>query len=410
MTADTPSVPAVLRWRRLRLRRWKSDGKIAHRPRRCAAAFLPTQDPHAVCHHHPPGPARPPAHRRRRPASVRHRHRPRRRRRAEGPDPARPRLLELRPLAGAGAASAPAGRRLDRRLAHGRLGLRRSRRRAPPPGAAVHQPALSGQGRRGLRQPHLPRLARRTARRPRRRSAQPSRLPAVGADRARRRRAGADRRRALARTGGARWREMAGFLLAAADNAVSRSRLARSMQRVVFHDARDDSAWLRDGFDAFDAHFVGLSGANLRDALLASGSISLVLEAVSGIAGAPPGAYWDGGLVDYHLHLPYQRDPGLVFYPHFSEHIVPGWLDKSMPWRRARDAMLDNVILVAPSSEFIATLPNGKLPDRRDFKFYGQDHAGRMRDWRRAIAESERLADACARWAEQPDLRLAGDF
>src|SRR5476649_2563674 len=200
---------------------------------------------------------------------------------------------------------------------------------------------------------------------------------------------------ALARTGGARWREMAGFLLAAADNAVSRSRLARSMQRVVFHDARDDSAWLRDGFDAFDAHFVGLSSANLRDALLASGSIPLVLEAVSGIAGAPPGAYWDAGL---------------VFYPHFSGHIVPGWLDKSMPWRRARDAMLDNVILVAPSSEFIATLPNGKLPDRRDFKFYGQDHSGRMRDWRRAIAESERLADACARWAEQPDLRLAGDF
>src|SRR5471032_3071483 len=117
---------------------------------------------------------------------------------------------------------------------------------------------------------------------------------------------------ALARTGGARWREMAGFLLAAADNAVSRSRLARSMQRVVFHDARDDGAWL-------------------RDALLASGSIPLVLEAVSGIAGAPPGTYWDGGLVDYHLHLPYQRDPGLVFYPHFSEHIVPGWLDKSMP-------------------------------------------------------------------------------
>src|SRR5471032_1078445 len=68
---------------------------------------------------------------------------------------------------------------------------------------------------------------------------------------------------ALGQTRGARWREMAGFLLAAADNAVSRSRLARSMQRVVFHDARDDSAWLRDGFDAFDAHFVGLSGANL---------------------------------------------------------------------------------------------------------------------------------------------------
>ncbi len=214
----------------------------------------------------------------------------------------------------------------------------------------------------------------------------------------------------LAGTGGTRWREMAGFLLAAANNAVARSRLAGSMERVVFHDGRDGADWLRQPFDAFAGHFVGLSEANLRDALLASGSIPLVLEAVSGIAGAPPGDYWDGGLIDYHLHLPYRRDPGLVLYPHFADYIVPGWLDKSMPWRRARDAALENVILVSPSPSFVASLPNGKLPDRRDFKFYGQDHAARTRDWSRAIAESERMAEALARWCEQPDLQLAQPF
>jgi hypothetical protein len=105
---------------------------------------------------------------------------------------------------------------------------------------------------------------------------------------------------------------MAGFALAAAGNAVSRKRLAASMERVIFHNQRDDARWLRDDFDAFATHFVGLQADNLRDALLASGSIPLVLEAVTGIAGAPDGAYWDGGLIDYHLHLPYQRDPGLV--------------------------------------------------------------------------------------------------
>lgn len=215
---------------------------------------------------------------------------------------------------------------------------------------------------------------------------------------------------ALAQAGGTRWRELAGFLLAAANNAISRRRLAQQMERVVFHDARDDAAWLRADFDAFAAHFVGLSTTNLRDALLASGSIPLVLEAVSGIAGAPPGHYWDGGLIDYHLHLPYQRDPGLVLYPHFNDYIVPGWLDKSMPWRRARDAALDNVILVSPSPSFVAALPNGKLPDRADFKFYGQDHAARTRDWSRAIGESERLAEAFARWAERPDLSQAAAF
>jgi len=212
---------------------------------------------------------------------------------------------------------------------------------------------------------------------------------------------------ALGNTRGSRWREMAGFALAAAGNTVSRSRLAGAMERVVFHDARDDAEWLRTRFDAFASHFVGLTDANLRDALLASGSIPLVLEAVSGIHGAPAGDYWDGGLIDYHLHLPYQRDPGLVLYPHFTDYIVPGWLDKSMPWRRARDSALENVVLVSPSPAFVAQLPNRKLPDRSDFKHYGQDHAARIRDWLSAIGESGRMAEALARWTEKPDLRLA---
>jgi hypothetical protein len=219
---------------------------------------------------------------------------------------------------------------------------------------------------------------------------------------------------ALARSNGVRWRELTGFLLAAAGNAVARSRLATSMERVVFHHASDNAQWLRAPFDAFAAHFVGLTDANLRDALQASGSIPLVLEAVTGIAGAPPGPHWDGGLIDYHLHLPYGRDPGLVLYPHFSDYIVPGWLDKSMPWRRVsasgHDPALDNVILVSPSADFIASLPNGKLPDRKDFTAYGQHQDTRIRHWLHAIGESERMAAAFARWCEQPDLNVAQSF
>jgi len=211
---------------------------------------------------------------------------------------------------------------------------------------------------------------------------------------------------ALGRTRGSRWREMAGFLLAAGGNAVSRGRLATSLERVIFHDVRDEVAWLRASFDDFASHFVGLDESNIRDALLASGSIPLVLQAVNNIAGAPAGAYWDGGLIDYHLHLPYQQDPGLVLYPHFTDHIVPGWLDKSMPWRRARGAALKNLILVSPSPEFLARLPNGKMPDRSDFKRYGQNHQARIRDWTSAIGESERMSEAFARWVEKPDLRL----
>jgi len=43
--------------------------------------------------------------------------------------------------------------------------------------------------------------------------------------------------------------------------------------------------------------------------------------------------------------------------------------------------------------EVVARLPNGKLPDRGDFKHYGHDLGGRVAAWSRAVAESERLAE-----------------
>ena len=97
-----------------------------------------------------------------------------------------------------------------------------------------------------------------------------------------------------------------------------------------------------------------------------------------------------------------------MLYPHFSEHIVPGWLDKAMPWRRAargpRRGWLDNVIIVAPTAEFLRRLPRGKLPDRKDFTHYGLDHDARIANWQRAIGEGQRLRDEFAAFAAKPDL------
>jgi len=196
-----------------------------------------------------------------------------------------------------------------------------------------------------------------------------------------------------------------GFALAALANGIGRRHLARFMERIVFHDPREKPhfASLRE-FDAFRTHFVPLDPANLRAALMASISIPLVLEGVAGIEGAPAGVYWDGGIIDYHLYLPYHHTSGLVLYPHFTDRIVPGWLDKALPWRRARGEWLDNVVLVAPSREYLAALPHGKLPDRKDFTRFAGDDAGRMKYWRRAIAESERLAEGFLEFAARPDL------
>jgi hypothetical protein len=198
----------------------------------------------------------------------------------------------------------------------------------------------------------------------------------------------------------------AAFARAALDNTLARSRLAAHLRRVVFQAGERSEL---SSADAFGYECVPLNEHNIEDALLASGSIPLICDPVREIAGAPLGDYWDGGLIDYHLMLPYDSVPGLVLYPHFVPWVTPGWLDKGLRWRaRPRQhEWLAKVILIAPSAAMLACMPKGKLPDRQDFHRYGSDHAGRIAAWERAIAESQRFAEAAMRWLESPDLSVA---
>jgi hypothetical protein len=212
---------------------------------------------------------------------------------------------------------------------------------------------------------------------------------------------------------GHRYAEMRGFAQAALHNFASRDRLAHLMDRVVIGDARACAPWLREKFDNFATEFAPLTRANLASGLLASGTLPMLMKPVCDIPNAPPGHYWDGGIIDYNLALPYarmteQEAGAIVLYPHFSEHIVPGWLDKAMPWRRAargpNRAWLDNVLIVAPSPDFLGRLPRGKLLDRSDFKHYGLNHDARILAWKQAMEEGERLREAFAAFVEKPDL------
>ena len=198
--------------------------------------------------------------------------------------------------------------------------------------------------------------------------------------------------RALARDG--RVRTPLGYLGAFASNAVSRRAMGGFLERVIFSDPRDR---LPVPTHDYRTQHVALDAANLSRSILASCTIPFWLEAVAAIPGGPPGPYWDGGITDYHLHLDYAAlHEGLVLYPHFQKTLVPGWLDKALRHRHRASEHLANVVLLSPSPEWVATLPGGKIPDRSDFKAFGDDHDAREAAWSRATEESVRLAEEFA--------------
>jgi len=60
-------------------------------------------------------------------------------------------------------------------------------------------------------------------------------------------------------------------------------------------------------------------------------------------------------------------------------------MDKRLGRRRPPEASLENVVMVHPSDAFIATLPEGRVPDRGDFTTYIDDPATRIAHWRRSV-------------------------
>ena len=200
-------------------------------------------------------------------------------------------------------------------------------------------------------------------------------------------------RHLLAREG--RVRIPLGCLGALASNAVHRKGLDVWLERVVFS---SPGAALPFATDDFRTRTVALTETNFAPALQASCSIPFMLRAVTDIPGAPRGAYWDGGLTDYHLHLHYNNPSGVVLYPHFQKSVVPGWLDK--PWRRRHRAtpFLERMVVLAPDAQWLRSLPNGKLPDRADFVRHGNDWQTRAALWTTAAQAARQLAEEFEEW------------
>jgi hypothetical protein len=192
-----------------------------------------------------------------------------------------------------------------------------------------------------------------------------------------------------------------GFALMAAGNALQRRWLGHWLERVVFSDPR--AALPLQPPDLPTRH-APLTERNLLRVVLASGSIPFWFPAVRDIPDAPAGDYWDGGIGDYQLHWPWRqlRDaegpPGLVLYPHYEDRLVPGWLDKALRHRHRIGPGADNLVLLAPAPDWVARLPEGRLPDRNDFRRLQHAPGRRRAAWRHAVAASTELAEAFDRW------------
>ncbi|MCV6624691.1 MAG: hypothetical protein OIF38_01255 [Cellvibrionaceae bacterium] len=174
-------------------------------------------------------------------------------------------------------------------------------------------------------------------------------------------------------------------------------------ERVVFSDARRMPA-LKTEPGIKNLQF-SLSADNFVAALKSSGAIPYIMNGVDAIVGAEPGVYRDGGLLDYHpIPSRFWAESGLVLYPHFYDHLIPNWFDKFYSNRRANAAQLDNVIMISPSADFVRSLPDGRLPDRKDFSRYKGRNEERQWRWRAAMNSSTALGEAFLEVAGSGDI------
>ena len=186
------------------------------------------------------------------------------------------------------------------------------------------------------------------------------------------------------------WVQGLGVALASVVNRLSRNRLGYFFERALFCASKEKPPFA--SMNQFPLGIYGLTQSNFKTALLSSGSIPMAMEGISNIDGVS-GIFRDGGILDYHLDIPFlPNENNLVLYPHFYEHITPGWFDKSLN-RKPDKKNMKSVVLVAPSNRFVDSLPFGKIPDRKDFKtFFGKDKE-RVEYWKKVVEKNKKLGD-----------------
>lgn len=196
--------------------------------------------------------------------------------------------------------------------------------------------------------------------------------------------------------------QMAGLAMAWGCNWLNRDHLGYFFERALFCNTRQRPPF--SAMDQFPIHCHNLTQSNLRTALLSSGSIPVAMQGIDNIPEVP-GMFRDGGILDYHLDIPFlPQGDGFALYPHFYEHITPGWFDKSLN-RQPYSAYMENTVLIAPSKQFTDALPLQKIPDRKDFNTFYLKDSERMAYWKTVVEMNSVLGDEFAEMVESKKIR-----
>lgn len=175
-------------------------------------------------------------------------------------------------------------------------------------------------------------------------------------------------------------------------NMIDRRLLRWFYKRALFYHPESIPPFMN--MDQFPVIKTPLDKANFRDALLATGSIPLVMSRVKNIPGAPLGVYRDGGIIDYHLDIDFMNGKDkIALYPHYMGRIIPGWFDKKLPWRKPDPKRMASVLMISPSSNFVSKLPFGKISDRHDFFLFNGKDKERIAYWKKVTAMGQHLAE-----------------
>lgn len=195
-------------------------------------------------------------------------------------------------------------------------------------------------------------------------------------------------------------------------NKISRRLLTKQYQRYVFKNPASQLT-INDPY-GFNNHYHDLTPANIKSALLASGSIPMVMSGIKDIQGLNKGTYRDGGIIDYHFDFSLSNNGthkqilesdttkhGLTLYPHFSSEPKAGWFDKNSS-RKVLKSSYENTVLLAPSETFINSLPFKKIPDRTDFTEL--DATTRIKYWLTVLEEVDKLAECFHEFVMKQEL------